>query len=77
MGVSIPCREISGGCDEPIQGESLDELVEVAAAHAVSTHGLAKARSGAKPVRVEIRAAIPKSSRPRAFRGARITFIKT
>ena len=40
MGVSIPCREIGGGCGEPIRGGSLDELVEVAAAHVATTHGL-------------------------------------
>ena len=75
MGVSIPCTDIGGGCAEPIQGGSLDELVEVAADHAVTTHGLAKAASRSEPVLVEIRAAIPQTSRPRAFRSVALHFI--
>jgi predicted small metal-binding protein len=75
MGVSIPCREIGGGCGEPIQGGSLDELVKVAAAHAVSTHGLSRPDSKSLMVLTEIRSAIPQTSRPRAYRSVNFTFM--
>ncbi len=75
MIVSIPCREIGGGCGEPIRGDSLDELVEVAAAHAANTHGLSNPASRSEPVLTEIRAAIPQSSRPPAYRSVNFTFI--
>lgn len=76
MSVSIPCREISGGCGEPIQGGSLDELVEVAAAHATKTHGLSGAAARSDLVLTEIRASIPQTSRPPEFRSSRLSFMK-
>ena len=75
MGVSIPCMEIGGGCGEPIQGDSLDEMVQVAAAHAVTTHGLSGPASKSVMVLAEIRAAIPQTSRPPAYRSVNFTFI--
>ncbi|MDG0868092.1 DUF1059 domain-containing protein [Candidatus Lucifugimonas marina] len=75
MGVSIPCEEIGGGCTEPIQGSSLDEMVEVATAHAVTTHGLSKSASKETEVLAEIRSAIPQTSRPSEFRSVNFTFI--
>ncbi len=76
MGVSIPCREIGGGCGEPILGGSLDELVEVAAAHAAETHGLSSAVASSDLVLMEIRASIPQTSRPREFRSSTLSFIE-
>ena len=75
MGVSIPCKDIGGGCGDPIQGSSLDELVQVAAAHAVTTHGLSGRASKTEMVLTEIRSAIPQTSRPPAFRSVNFTFI--
>ena len=76
MGVSIPCIEIGGGCDEPIRGGSLDELVEVTAAHAAETHGLSSDDVRGDLVLTEIRASIPQTSRPRSYRSAVLSFIK-
>ncbi len=76
MGVSIPCREIGGGCGDPIQGGSLDELVEVAAAHAAETHGLSGDDARSDLVLTEIRASIPQTSRPREYRSSILSFIK-
>lgn len=75
MGVTIPCREIGGGCGEPVRGDSLEELVQVAAAHAVTTHGLSEIASKSVTVLTEIRAAVPQTSRPPAFRSVNFTFI--
>ena len=75
MSFSMPCRDIGGGCDEPIPGDSLDELVEVAAAHAVETHGLSEPASKSEAVLTEIRAAILQSSRPPDYRSVNFTFI--
>ncbi len=75
LGVSIPCRDIGGGCGESIRGGSLDELVEVAADHAVATHGLPEPASKSATVLTEIRAAIPQSSRPPAYRSVNFTFL--
>ena len=75
MGVSIPCKEIGGGCGEPIQGDSLEELVQVTASHAVTTHGLSKPASKRTMVLAEIRSAIPQTSRPPAYRSVNFTFI--
>ena len=74
LGVSIPCRDIGGACDEPIQGGSLDELVEVTAAHAVDVHGLSGPASKSATVLTQIRAAIPQTSRPLAYRSVSFTF---
>jgi predicted small metal-binding protein len=67
--------EIGGGCEEPIRGGSLDELVEVAAAHAAETHGLSSDDASSQPVLTEIRAFIPQTSRPRAYRALSLSFI--
>ena len=75
MSVSIPCQEIGGGCSEPIQGDSLEKMVQVAAAHAVATHGLSKSASKKTTVLAEIRSAIPQTSRPPAYRSVNFTFI--
>ena len=55
MSVSIPCKEIGGGCEEAILGGSLDELVEVAAAHATEAHGLSGEDARTDVVLAEIR----------------------
>ncbi len=75
MGVSIPCMEIGGGCEEPIRGGSLDELVEVTAAHAAETHGYSSDGAQRDLVLTEIRASIPQTSRPREYRSSTLSFI--
>ncbi len=75
MSVSIPCKDIGGPCGEPIQGGSLNELVDVTAAHAVDTHGLSEPASRSETVLTQIRSAIPQSSRPPAYRSVNFTFI--
>ncbi len=75
MSVSIPCKDIGGPCGEPIEGGSLDELVEVAAAHSVDTHGLSEPASRVETVLTQIRSAIPQSSRPPGYRSVNFTFI--
>ncbi|MCH7740027.1 MAG: DUF1059 domain-containing protein [Chloroflexi bacterium] len=75
MGVSIPCIEIGGVCEDPIRGGSLDELVEVAAAHAAEMHGLSSDDARSDLVLTEIRAFIPQTSRPPEFRALSFSFI--
>jgi len=76
MSVSIPCQEIGGGCGEPIEGDSLERMVQVATAHAVTTHGLSKSDSKKTRVLAEIRSAIPQTSRPPEYRSVNFTFIQ-
>ena len=71
----VPLREPGERCEEPIRGGSLDELVEVAAAHAAETHGYSSDGAQRDLVLTEIRASIPQTSRPREYRSSTLSFI--
>jgi predicted small metal-binding protein len=68
--MDVNCSHIGADCDHVLQGNSMDELVENAAGHAVQFHNCSVEIAETKDWREQMKGAIRNASRPAHLRAS-------